>query len=178
MNDETITFKKTTGIYLIATFFVSLALFDLFGLITGTRSERGFLGFDMGFTVDGQELDIMGWFGVFVQLYIGYQFFRLNSEGRSCAVTLLWLSTIGVGIAFILCTVLIIGAVILPITSHVRVIPTTFEFLGFSGQTDNLVVSLLISFVFLIFYSMSLYFLSREDVKAFFENKEKPKEIS
>lgn len=173
MKHETIAFKKTTIIYLIAILFLLLALSDLVGLLTGSRSEKGFLGLDLGFTMDGQELDIMGWVGVFVQLYIGYQLFRLSSEGRSCALILLWIWTIGVGI-----TICIVFMLLIMSPSRVTEFsPATFWFFDYMAQID-LGVGLLICFIVLIFYSIPLYFLSRKDIKALFENREKPKEIS
>lgn len=177
MNGETITFKKTTVIYLIATFFVSLALFDLFGLITGTRSERGFLGFDMGFTVDGQELDIMGWFGVFVQLYIGYQLFRLNSEGRSCAVILLWLWTIGSGIACLIFSFIFISTVVLSNESKLSA-NTSINIFDFSLRIDDIGINTLIYFLLFVFSGVQLYFLTRKDIETVFYKSDISKETS
>ena len=59
------------GVRLIGIYFFLWAVSDFYRLVIGTRTAKGFLGFDLGLTYNGEHIDVVAWLGVAVLFYAG-----------------------------------------------------------------------------------------------------------
>jgi hypothetical protein len=155
---------------LIGCLFLLLALSELIDLITGTRSTKGFYGIRLLVGVMSDQVDIMVWIGVVIEVCTGYYLIRLEERGRRLVLFLLFLS---------------IGQVILAMFiaissanwsfSHT---PLILRFAEQSYEIDNPPGTLLVIAGMVIFYGSGIYFFTRKDTKTLFQKPEPIQEKS
>lgn len=156
---------KKWGVRLIGFYFLIGAIFDLLGLVMGTRSKKGFLGLIIT-NSHANQVDIMGWIGVFVLAYAGYYLLRLDARGRLWTLIVLW--------PWVIISGFYLAWIVLSPTSTFfsnanMSMGWHFFYTDWPGEINGpyRIYSLFIG-IFL-FYSALTYFLMRKDVKQLFQ---------
>jgi hypothetical protein len=158
---------------LVGCFFLTWALSEFIGLLTGTRSVKGFYGFVSNAFIRGipERVDVAAWIGVIILAWTGYYLIRLEEWGRRLALILLWPCLIGNSLLFILYAIGSINSILFddPISVTIRL----FNF-NWPGEMDKPFIILSFFGGLLFFYGIIVYFLSRKDIKILFQKPETP----
>jgi hypothetical protein len=154
---------KKWGVRLIGCGFIVWAISNLYNLITGTAHIKGFMGFDLVITYNGNETGILAWVGVYILCYAGIQLIRLDIRGRTWALIMFWPATVFMGIFFLITVFSSIFS--WPLGSSI-----IFPFFNFqwSGEITGPIMLPLVAGLLFIFNAIPLYFLTREDIKRLF----------
>lgn len=144
------------GVRLIACYFFVWAISDFYGLVTSTRTAKGFLSFDLGLTYNGEHIDVIAWLGVAILLYAGFQLLRFHPSGYDLTLLIFWLSFFSLGFSLVW--------LVIWLNSDSVDLSNVVTIVGIKG---TILAQLLVA-AFFVLHSSVLYFLYRKDTKALF----------
>ena len=165
LTPKTVTTKNIAlakwGVRLIGFLLFVGAISDFYKLITGTRQIQGFLGFDLGLNHDGKPIDVMGWLGVVILIYVGVQLLRFQPSGRYWALFIFLVSTL----LLVVNLVWFIGLFTTASSGGTRIDIANPQWLD---EKSRPIAAILLFVGVIVFYCVPAYFLMRKDVKQLF----------
>ena len=154
------------GVRLISAYFFVWAISKAVGI---DNSKGSSYNIELPFYKHSGQIDLVGWIGVCVLLYVGYNLLRFDSTSRTIALISLWPSVIGMGVFFVLITYSAINAFLSGAYATADSSMTFYFFhIKWPGEITNpaLIYSIIVGRLMLVL--APLYFLMRKDVKQLF----------
>jgi hypothetical protein len=155
------------GVRLISVYFFAWAISKAVGI---DNSKGSSYSIKLPFYNHSGQIDLMGWIGVCVLLYVSYNLLRFNAASRTIALISLWPSVIGIGFFLALITYYAINALVSG-TYATADSSMTFYFFHtkWPGEVTNpALIFLIIAGKFMLALA-PLYILMRKDLKRLFD---------